>query len=336
MNIRGAITVYEADFHMNNCVFKDIYSDFDGGGFFISQTNGFIVENTNIYNITARRGVCKNNNGGFLYVTATSDKNSHAILRNIKHIGSGIENIIDFTMNGVISCVDGYASLEVENYYGEKFYTISSEGSAFVGSGDAKITIRNLELTKVTGGYSYGSGLLLTTYNPIVNGVTFNLNNCTMTNIIQYSDFASSLFTWVDKGSFTINNCNVKNAKGTKSHIHYQGNESKVTFNNVIFDSISSNFPVNLINLDSPENNSFLHLNNVKISKVSSPGVLFRNNVSLLKINGGQFENIHTCMLKNTCVNYEVGPAIGITENFGKTYISNSKFINIYGGNFYI
>jgi len=38
-----------------------------------------------------------------LYVTATADKSSHATLRNIKHIGSGLENIIDFMMNGVIA-----------------------------------------------------------------------------------------------------------------------------------------------------------------------------------------------------------------------------------------
>jgi len=42
---------------MNNCLFKDIYCDFDGGGFFISQTNGFIVENTSVFNVTTRRGV---------------------------------------------------------------------------------------------------------------------------------------------------------------------------------------------------------------------------------------------------------------------------------------
>jgi len=63
---------------------------------------------------------------------------------------------------------------------------------------------RNLELKKITGGTSYGGGLLITTYNPFTKGVTFDIDNCTMSNILQYSDNACSLFSWVDKGSYSF------------------------------------------------------------------------------------------------------------------------------------
>eukprot|EP00833_Pecoramyces_ruminatium_P003635 jgi/Orpsp1_1/1177667/evm.model.c7180000062372.1 len=131
----GTMTVYNADILIKNCLFKDSYSDGDGGTFFISQTDSFLAEDVKVLNVTSRTS------GSFIYVIATSDKDTHTKLKNIVHIGSGRVLVPDFGMTGVIASLNNYASLEIDNYYGEDFYSENSVGAVFSANGDPIIDV---------------------------------------------------------------------------------------------------------------------------------------------------------------------------------------------------
>ncbi|ORX81231.1 hypothetical protein BCR32DRAFT_13221 [Anaeromyces robustus] len=321
----GSLTGYAANIKISRCTFSNGFSNFDGGAFFISQMKSFLAEDLTVLNVTSRFS------GGLLYSTTPPGVESHAVLKNIKHIGSGGVNISDVIMTGVIACLTGYATLEIDTYYGENFNTNIGTGSMFVGGGDTQMNIKNLYLNNISGGPSSGAGLLITTYNPITTGVTFELNNCSIKNANQKCDKDNSLLTWCDKGTFTINNCVFENFKGSKSYIHYQSNESRVTFNNVKFMNVFSKIPTSLINHDSSLENAYLDLNKFSLTNVTSQGEIFKINVSDLKITDSNFTNIHTCITSNSCINSDDRPAIGLILNTGKLYITNTIFNNIYG-----
>ncbi|KAG4090729.1 hypothetical protein H8356DRAFT_1712144 [Neocallimastix lanati (nom. inval.)] len=321
----GSITIYNADTLVSKCLFKDSYTVSDGGTFFISQTDSFTAEDIKLQNVTAR------NSGSFVYVTSTSDRTTNTLLKNIVHIGSGRVFVPDFGMSGVIASVNNFASLEVENYYGEDFYSQTSVGAAFSGNGDPKISVKNLELKGVSGGATYGGGLLFNSFNPIFNGPEFKVDNCTLSDLSLYTERECSFLLWMDKGSATVNNCVVTNMKGYMGNLHYQNNESRVSLNNVHFSGMTSNMPSFLFNLDATQNNSYLYLNNVSVTNITSIGEIFRNNVSILKISNSKFINIHTCEQNHSCKNYELRAAILRVDNTGKTSITDTIFSNVNG-----
>jgi len=109
----GAIRVRESYISINDCSFNDNYSFENGGSIDIYDTYKTNIYNINVYNSTSKGA------GGFLYIYSSSYYESKVNMYNIRQRGVGNNGKVYSTIGGLVTSVEGYSSLYMENFYGE-------------------------------------------------------------------------------------------------------------------------------------------------------------------------------------------------------------------------
>jgi len=143
-NLNGggaAIKFSRSDTFIQNCTFKDIYSEMRGGVFELENTHSFKADNLEAYNVTSV------DVGSMAFIFNDMDNLSTVYFKNIKQIDSGTEHVI--LNGGVIMALMKYANVDIDTYYAENLISRSKCANAFLLQDDAEINIKNTVINKI-------------------------------------------------------------------------------------------------------------------------------------------------------------------------------------------
>ncbi|ORX51868.1 hypothetical protein BCR32DRAFT_273587 [Anaeromyces robustus] len=314
----GAIRAIDSNINIDNCKFKDNFSLYDGGVFYIYNALSFNLQNIEAYNSTALE------TGSLLYIYSSDIVQTKGYLTDIKHFGAG--NIKQSINNGgTVACVDGYTILYVENLYGEYLYGGSG---AFILNDNSHIELNNIDLFKVDG---FKKGGLLLTINSD-NSSIFKLSNGNFQNFTQHIDILSSTIVWAEQNSdIYIENLIYNIISGT------------IQLDNVTIENYYSSQSVNLIRSEDikpdKSNNNLLILNYVTISEFHPANAIIKTDMGKNIINNSSFSSIYRCIYSDYCKNaynsasYKIndGNIADIGEN-SSLMINNNTIIDMFYG----
>ncbi|ORX47605.1 hypothetical protein BCR36DRAFT_413546 [Piromyces finnis] len=329
-NINGGagLNMAYSEGSVKHTTFKDNFSIQSGGSISLSTVYNFLGEYLEIYNTTSLL------TGSMAYVISDYNVNNFISFSYVKLFNAG--GYKGMKGGGLVICAEQFANVELKDFYGENIINNESSGGAFILTGEASLSIRNVEIDKITS-HSI-SGLLLFTYNvDLGKKVVFNAYNFTLKNLSDFSSRASAALLWMnERTKVYIENGNVQNFEGTFDHLIYGSDFCNLHINGLIIDNFYSRTVAELIHFNSINAERIL-IEKVKLNKIKSRGAFFHLAHGTMKLNEIEITNSHTCDYNKECTNKN-DIDIDIYEsdiislgNASEVTLTNSYFYNING-----
>ncbi|ORX64425.1 hypothetical protein BCR32DRAFT_273116 [Anaeromyces robustus] len=252
---------------LKDCIFRNIYTPYYGGVFYIVDPSYMEIEKIKVYNSTAL------DNGSILNVLSNLDNLLTLYMKNVKYYGNRVSNSQSSNFGSdSISSVTGYIHLNMEDFYGEDLFVNNIHG-IFMIDADASISIKNIEINRVYGEKS--SGLLFyNNYSEGTNGQYFEITHGSFKDFIfnQVTESLSAIIGTNNIMNITLSDCKFINFDVYKSNFIYNSQENNIIMNNVTIDGYHSSQKVNFIESSGYHDSFSLKLIDVSIKNFSSIG----------------------------------------------------------------
>ncbi|ORX43048.1 hypothetical protein BCR36DRAFT_147567 [Piromyces finnis] len=295
----GAIRSILSYLSLKNCEFYDNFTTSNGAIFYLYDSYSFYAEHINASNSTAIQ------KGGFIYMNTSSSylSNSIAYIKNARHDGTGIDNeSINIEYGGLVACVGGKSTLNIINFYGENLNGEKGIG-AFLISDGATLSLRNIELRKISGRNQ--GGVLLSSENESDSLTTFKVVNGTFIDLIQnYQSEKSSSFIYAKRNTkIYIEDCTIKNIKAPSSQFIYSEYDIKIELKNVIVSNHITIYPSSLLKIDTTDKSarSEIIIDSLSLDNFYPFKSIFSLNKADITINNSMFSNIWSCSYIDEC-----------------------------------
>ncbi|KAL6592173.1 hypothetical protein LY90DRAFT_498878 [Neocallimastix californiae] len=285
----GVLKAEESYVDIKNSTFSNSFSRDRGGIFFIDNCPSLDIDSIEVRNTTST------SSGYVIYINQDTEHNvEKSIIQNVYHVGSGNKNIKSVFEEGFIACVDNYATLSINNYYGQDFYGKNLSGGTFVVKHLATLYLNNIELDNIYGIGVNTLSLFLTVYFISENGPKIYIENCQVSNMENASEKPAAILIWQEKSEIHIKNI-ISQADGS------------LDINNFVVDNyFSLNVVPFIYSFSASHNSGFRSLT-----------------YSTIEITSSRFENMY----------FNNGLISDFENNFATYNIYSSVFSNINGVN---
>ncbi|KAL6617356.1 7 transmembrane sweet-taste receptor of 3 GCPR-domain-containing protein [Neocallimastix sp. 'constans'] len=305
----GSSVIKQSTCMINNCYFENNFSFNSGGSIYFENAISVEANIIEVYNSSCY------GYGGFIQVS--SDYNNNIVnINDLNIYGYGPKFLL--YGNGMIAGLSNYANVHLKNVHGEDLYAGSLIGTSFILFGDSVLIIENIYLNNLYGGVG---GMLLYSYNPLVNGITCKITNCTFTNFEQVSEKNSAILNWQEKGVTEFKNCRIENVKGRNSYILYGNTDGIIEFTNVNITNFRSQMAEIAFSITY---NVSLKIQHSIINNVIFYGKIFQVLTGHIELNDLTMKNVNLGENKDFSTLFQF-------NSHGTIDILNSKFYNITG-----